>query len=91
MEGDQLKITYLARSSKNNELSELVEGVERHFLNLGFSVAQNHGYPGWQEDPDGELIRILGEEIARVTRNPPKIIALHAGLECGALVAGLGT
>lgn len=77
-----MKITYLARSSKNNELSELVESVEEHFRTLGFSVERDRGYPGWQEDPNGALIKIIGEEITRVTGNPPNIIALHAGLEC---------
>ncbi|MDP2104026.1 MAG: beta-Ala-His dipeptidase [Candidatus Gracilibacteria bacterium] len=91
IKGGRLKITYLARSSKNNELSELVESVEEHFRTLGFSVERDRGYPGWQEDPNGALIKIIGEEITRVTGNPPNIIALHAGLECGALVSGLGT
>ena len=52
-------------------------------------MENDRGYLGWQDDPDSKLLRIARDEITKVLGKPPKIIALHAGLECGAMVSGL--
>lgn len=84
------KIVYLARSSVNPELDDLVESVQSYYSEKGYDIETDRGYPGWQDDPNSELLAIAREEIRTVLGKEPKVVALHAGLECGAMVTGLG-
>ncbi|MCK9272629.1 beta-Ala-His dipeptidase [Candidatus Gracilibacteria bacterium] len=90
IEDKKLILSYLARSSINTELHNLVKQVERHFLFIGFCLNLDRGYPGWQDDPDGILVKLASEQILKITGKPAQVIAIHAGLECGAIVSGLG-
>ncbi|EKD66497.1 MAG: hypothetical protein ACD_49C00038G0031 [uncultured bacterium (gcode 4)] len=89
IESEKLKLSYLARSSINSELYNLLKQVERHFLFMGFCLNLDRWYPGWQDDPDGILVKLAKEQILKITWKPAQIIALHAWLECGALVTWL--
>lgn len=83
-------MVYLARSSVNAELSKLFETTKAHFLANGYDVEHDRGYPGWQDNPDSALLKVAREEIEKIIGKPPKVVAIHAGLECGAMVSGLG-
>lgn len=84
-----LKNTYLARSSKNEELKNLFENTKDYLEKNGFEVGFDRGYPGWQDAPDSELLQIAKNEFEKVLGKTPKVTAIHAWLECGALVSGL--
>jgi len=89
VESEKLKLSYLARSSINTELHNLAKQVERHFLFIGFCLSLDRWYPGWQDDPDWILVKLAREQILKITWKPAQIIAIHAWLECGAIVSGL--
>lgn len=89
VENEKLKLSYLARSSINSELYNLLKQVERHFLFMWFCLNLDRWYPGWQDDPDWILVELAKEQILKIIGKPAQIIALHAGLECWALVTGL--
>ena len=55
----------------------------------GFEVSFDRGYPGWQDDPNSELLQVAKTEFEKVLGETPKVTAIHAWLECGALVSGL--
>lgn len=40
-------------------------------------------YPGWQYNPDSELLEIFKEVWIEKFGKEPKVVAIHAGLECG--------
>ncbi|EKE29843.1 MAG: hypothetical protein ACD_2C00088G0008 [uncultured bacterium (gcode 4)] len=86
---DSAKITYLPRSSDMNEFGNLLSQIGIHFENSGFGFEIHSRYPGWQDDPLWELVKVATQEIAKQIWKEPHIIAVHAWLECGALVAWL--
>ncbi|MDD2908394.1 MAG: beta-Ala-His dipeptidase [Candidatus Gracilibacteria bacterium] len=91
LEGNIFELTYLPRSSNMEEFDKLLIKLENHFpITDDYIFTINSKYPGWQDNPEGELIKIATEEFLKTTGKNPEIIAIHAGLECGALVAGLG-
>lgn len=84
-----LKNTYLARSSNNEELKNLFETTKQYLEKNGFEVGFDRGYPGWQDDPKSDLLQVAKNEFEKVLGKTPKVTAIHAWLECGALVSGL--
>lgn len=90
IENGVLEIVYLARSSVNADLYKVFDETKAHFLAQEYEVAHDRGYLGWQDDPDSLLLQVVREETEKVIGKPPKVVAIHAGLECGAMVSGLG-
>lgn len=90
VEESELSIVYLTRSSNNEALLAQKNGMEQHLLNLGGNVEFDRGYPGWQDDPNSSLLKTVVWVFEEVRWETPKVMAIHAGLECGALVNRLG-
>ncbi|MDD5770396.1 MAG: beta-Ala-His dipeptidase [Candidatus Gracilibacteria bacterium] len=89
IENNILKNIYLARSSNNEELTELVENIKKYLQEKGFEINFDKGYFGWQDDPNSQLLNIAKIEFEKELGKSPKVVAVHAGLECGILVSGL--
>lgn len=53
----------------------------------GGSVVVEMGYPGWEPDPSSKLAGVAREQFRQVKGKAPIVEVLHAGLECGVLVA----
>ncbi len=51
----------------------------------GFEVEHGTGYPGWKPDPNSEIVRRLKQVYEQTFGGEPKLIAMHAGLECGVI------
>jgi dipeptidase D len=51
----------------------------------GFEVEHAGKYPGWKPEPNSEIVRKLQEVHAKLFGEPAKLIAMHAGLECGVI------
>ncbi len=51
----------------------------------GFEVEHGTGYPGWKPDPSSEIVRRLKQVYEQTFGGEPKLIAMHAGLECGVI------
>lgn len=51
----------------------------------GFEVEHSGGYPGWKPEPHSELVEKLQAAHQKVFGEPAKLIAMHAGLECGVI------
>src|SRR5690242_5745270 len=51
----------------------------------GFEVEHGAGYPGWKPDPNSDIVRKLQTVHEQVFGKPAKLIAMHAGLECGVI------
>ncbi len=86
---DYLKVTYLARSSNNDELNKLSEDTKWYLLEKWFELDFDRGYPGWQDDPDSNLLNKAKKEYEKILWEAPKITAIHAWLESWALVSWL--
>jgi dipeptidase D len=51
----------------------------------GFEVEHGAGYPGWKPDPNSEIVQKLQAAHQELFGQPAKLIAMHAGLECGVI------
>lgn len=75
----------LQRSSVESTKDDVANAVRASFENMGCAVVQTGDYPGWQPDPNSEILRIMHHLYLKTFNEEPKIKACHAGLECGIL------
>jgi len=86
-----LELTYLPRSRDMEEFEILLSKLERIYKNSWYGLNIDSKYPGWQDDPEWRLVKIASEEFTKLNSNSPEIVAVHAWLECWALVAWLSS
>jgi dipeptidase D len=51
----------------------------------GFTVERGGSYPGWKPEPHSEIVEKLQAAHQKLFGAPAKLIAMHAGLECGVI------
>ena len=51
----------------------------------GFETGQSAAYPGWKPEPNSEIVQKLQSVHKDLFGQPAKLIAMHAGLECGVI------
>lgn len=68
-------------TSKNAILNQVATACRL----AGFEVEAGAGYPGWKPDPHSEIVEKLQGVHEQVFGAPAKLIAMHAGLECGVI------
>ena len=71
------------RSSVNTAILQIANTVKSTFKLAGAKVEQTEGYPGWNPNPDSEILRISKSSYTSLFRVEPAVKAIHAGLECG--------
>ena len=71
------------RSSVESEKDNVCAMVASVFKLAGAEVIQSDGYPGWTPDPNSEIVKITKASYKRLFYNEAKVLAIHAGLECG--------
>ncbi|MDO5035352.1 MAG: aminoacyl-histidine dipeptidase [Porphyromonas sp.] len=83
-EGEEVIFVETSQRSSTDSLIEMAANmVEATFTNAGAFVYERDGYPGWQPNTDSEILKIAKESYERLFNKEPKILAIHAGLECG--------
>jgi dipeptidase D len=75
----------LQRSSVESTKDDVANAVRSSFENMGASVVQSGDYPGWQPNPNSEILKLMREMYTDKFKEEPKVKACHAGLECGIL------
>ncbi len=80
---DKLVVVSSQRSSVMSNLRNMSDTIKAVFELAGASVVQNEGYPAWKMNPDSELVKIAVEEYKELFHKDPKVLGIHAGLECG--------
>lgn len=79
------EVTVVA-SQRSNVMSNLVNmgnTVKAAFELAGAGVTQGDKYPAWKMNPNSELTRIVVDTYKKLFGKEPKVIGIHAGLECG--------
>lgn len=71
------------RSSIESEKRDIANKVRTIMELGGAKVKQGDGYPAWQPNMDSKILKLASEIYEKKYGNPPKIQAIHAGLECG--------
>ena len=81
----QIKIYCLARSSADSAKLDLATSLRAAFELAGCKVTLDGHYPGWNPDPDSPILKLLTDKYRTMFGKAPKVVACHAGLECGIL------
>jgi dipeptidase D len=84
---DQIIITTSQRSSVESAKRDILDMVASVFHLAGATIEQSTGYPGWKPNPDSAILRLSVESYRRLFNQEPKVLAIHAGLECGLIGA----
>lgn len=91
-EGDVVKAGFGLRSSVNAEKMALLDRVTEVAKSCGGSCVSSGDYPAWEYQPNSRLRDTMCAVWERLYGAQAKVIAIHAGLECGFLcekLAGL--
>ena len=83
-EDTQMMINTSQRSSVMSNLTNMVNTVTAVFQLAGADdIVYSDGYPAWKMNPNSKIRETAKECYVRLFGNEPKIIGIHAGLECG--------
>lgn len=76
----------LQRSSLESGKFDVAYTVAAPFYLMGCNVEHSGSYPGWAPNPTSPILDILVAKYKELFNNEePKVMAIHAGLECGLL------
>ncbi|MCB0659609.1 MAG: aminoacyl-histidine dipeptidase [Saprospiraceae bacterium] len=73
----------LTRSSVESTKLWVAESLHAVFALAGFDVQFSGDYPGWAPNRDSQILHSLVESYKTLFKSDPKVVACHAGLECG--------
>lgn len=78
-------IQCLTRSSVDSEKTDLAQSITAAMELMGATVAYSGAYPGWEPRPDAPIVKLMSSLYQELYKEPAKVDAIHAGLECGIL------
>ena len=78
-----IEINTSQRSSKESSKHHLKWVVEQALSMACDEVTHGDGYPGWTPNPSSPLLDITKKAYIDLFKSEPKVLASHAGLECG--------
>jgi dipeptidase D len=81
----QLSVQCLTRSSVETSKFDLANALRSAFELMGCEVEFSGSYPGWTPNSQSEILDVLVGIYERQNNEKPKVVACHAGLECGIL------
>ncbi|MEG1749778.1 MAG: aminoacyl-histidine dipeptidase [Tannerellaceae bacterium] len=82
-EGNTIVIGTSQRSSIESCKEAITYQVAATFLQAGAQVTHGDGYPGWAPNPNSKILKVAQSTYKQLFGKEPKIMAIHAGLECG--------
>ncbi|MDR2806123.1 MAG: aminoacyl-histidine dipeptidase [Dysgonamonadaceae bacterium] len=78
-----IAVTTSQRSSTASAKDNTVNSVTTVFKLAGAEVRSSTGYPGWKPNPNSPILHTSQAVFEKLFGQKPKIISIHAGLECG--------
>lgn len=81
----KLSVQCLTRSSVESSKFDLANGLRSAFELMGCEVEFGGAYPGWTPNAQSEILDVLVSVYEKQNNEKPKVVACHAGLECGIL------
>ncbi|HMM16860.1 MAG TPA: beta-Ala-His dipeptidase, partial [Petrimonas sp.] len=83
LENHTIEVGTSQRSSVESRKDDIVNTVSAVFELAGAKVTHSEGYPGWQPNPDSQILKLAKKEYKNLYNKNAKVKAIHAGLECG--------
>lgn len=78
-------IMCLTRSAVDTEKIDLAQAIQANFEQMDCTVQFAGSYPGWTPYPDAAIVALMHKTYKALFNEEPKVLACHAGLECGIL------
>jgi len=78
-------IACLTRSSIESSKMDLAQALEANFKMANLQVSFSGSYPGWTPNVSSPILKVLTSVYEQLYQKKPKVVACHAGLECGIL------
>lgn len=79
----KIMITTSQRSSVESAKDDICNMVASVFTLAGAEVKHTDGYPGWTPNPSSVIVDLTSSTYKDLFKEDPKVLAIHAGLECG--------
>jgi dipeptidase D len=83
--GDVVEIVTSQRSAIESSMMSAARMVATLCGLAGFEVEHTGKYPGWKPEPNSDIVGKLQQVHKKLFGEPAKLIAMHAGLECGVI------
>jgi len=80
---NQILITTSQRSSSETAKCDVMNMVASVFKLAGAKINHSDGYPGWKPNPKSKIMEVSSLSYEKLFKKKPKVLAVHAGLECG--------
>lgn len=85
VENGHISIQNLCRSSVESSKMDLAYALQSAFELIGCEVTLTGSYPGWTPNVNSPILDLLVQLYEQQNQQKPKVVACHAGLECGIL------
>ena len=79
------EIKCLSRSDRESAKWDMAWSVAAPWNLLGAQVEHSGSYPGWKLDPNAPMLGMMKDLYEKMFNEEPRVLACHAGLECGLL------
>ncbi len=83
MTSQEIIVSTSQRSSLSSLKRDIADMVSSVFQLAGARVKHGDGYPGWSPDMKSEILLVMKTQYKNLFNEEPKVLAIHAGLECG--------
>lgn len=83
VEGNKIVIRTSQRSSILSARHNMSNTIKATFELAGAKVEVGEGYPGWKMNPNSKILKIVVDTYKEMFGKEPKVLGIHAGLECG--------
>ncbi len=80
---NEIKIVTSQRSNVMSNLENMGNTIKAVFQLAGAEVMQDSRYPAWKMNPNSALTSLVVDTYKKLFNKEPKVIGIHAGLECG--------
>lgn len=81
----EISVGCLTRSSVETSKFDLANSLRSAFELVGCEVELSGSYPGWTPNVKSEILDVLVPIYEKQNGEKPRVVACHAGLECGIL------
>lgn len=80
---NEVEVLSSQRSCVMSNLDNMCNTVAATYRLAGAKVITTDGYPAWKMNPQSKLVDITAETYRKLFGKEPKVLGIHAGLECG--------
>lgn len=80
---NEVEVLSSQRSCVMSNLDNICNTVAAAYRLAGAKVITTDGYPAWKMNPHSKLVDITAETYRKLFGKEPKVLGIHAGLECG--------